>query len=38
MKLALMAVAALAVSAASLGADDKARITGDYVEARTAEV
>lgn len=38
MKRALMAVAALVVSAASLAADDKGRITGDYVEARTAEV
>lgn len=38
MKLVLTAVAALAVSAASLSAGDKARITGDYVEARTAEV
>ena len=38
MKLALMAVAALVVSAASLAAADKRRITGEYVEARTAEV
>lgn len=38
MKLALTAVAALVVSAASLSADDKGRITGEYVEARTAEV
>jgi len=38
MKFALVAVAALAVSAASLSADEKGRITGEYVEARTAEV
>ena len=38
MKLALMAVAALVVSASSLSAEDKGRITGEYVEARTAEV
>jgi len=38
MKLALLAVAALVVSAASLSAEDKGRITGEYVEARTAEV
>src|SRR5688572_20398361 len=38
MKFALMAVAALVVSAASLSAEDKGRITGEYVEARTAEV
>ena len=38
MKLALIAVAALVVSAASLSAHDKGRITGEYVEARTAEV
>jgi hypothetical protein len=38
MKLALMAVAALVVSAASLSAADKGRIAGEYVEARTAEV
>ena len=38
MKLALTAVAALVVSAATLSADDRGRITGEYVEARTAEV
>ena len=38
MKLALTAVAALVVSAATLSADDSGRITGEYVEARTAEV
>jgi hypothetical protein len=38
MKLALVAVAAMVVSAASLSAEDKGRITGEYVEARTAEV
>ena len=38
MKLALIAVAALTVSAISLSADEKGRITGEYVEARTAEV
>ena len=38
MKRVLTAVAALAISAASLSADDKGRITGEYVEARTAEV
>jgi hypothetical protein len=37
MKLVLT-VAAVLVSAAALSADDKARITGEYVEARTAEV
>jgi hypothetical protein len=37
MKLVLT-VAAVFVSAAALSADDKARITGEYVEARTAEV
>jgi hypothetical protein len=37
MKLAIT-VAALAVSAATLSAGDKGRITGEYVEARTAEV
>jgi hypothetical protein len=38
MKTALLVAAALAVSVASLSADDKGRITGEYVEARTAEV
>lgn len=38
MKHALIAVAALVVSAAAVSADDKGRITGEYVEARTAEV
>ena len=38
MKRALIAVAALAVSAASLSAGERPRITGEYVEARTAEV
>ncbi len=38
MKIALTVATALAVSAASLSADDKGRITGEYVEARTAEV
>ena len=38
MKLVLAVAAALMVSAAALSADDKARITGEYVEARTAEV
>jgi hypothetical protein len=38
MKLALTIVAGLILSAATLSADDKGRITGDYVEARTAEV
>jgi hypothetical protein len=38
MKLVLTAVAALVVSAVTLSADDKGRITGEYVEARTAEV
>ena len=38
MKLAVIAVAALAVSATGLTADEKGRITGEYVEARTAEV
>jgi hypothetical protein len=38
MKIALSVIAAIAVTAAGLGADDKGRITGEYVEARTAEV
>ena len=38
MKLVLAVAAAVMVSAAALSADDKARITGEYVEARTAEV
>lgn len=38
MKVALIAVAALVVSAGALSADEKGRITGEYVEARTAEV
>lgn len=35
---ALLTVAAMIVSAVALSADDKVRITGEYVEARTAEV
>jgi hypothetical protein len=38
MKLALTVAVALAMAGASLAADEKGRITGDYVEARTAEV
>ena len=38
MRLALSVTAAIALSAVALGADDKGRITGEYVEARTAEV
>ena len=38
MKLALSFAAALMVSAAVVSADDPGRITGEYVEARTAEV
>ena len=38
MKLALTVAAALALAGASLAADDKGRVTGEYVEARTAEV
>jgi hypothetical protein len=38
MKLALTVAAVLAISAAAVSADDKGRITGEYVEARTAEV
>ena len=38
MTLALTVAAALALAGASLAADDKGRITGEYVEARTAEV
>ena len=38
MKLVLTVVAALVVSAGVLSANDKGRITGEYVEARTAEV
>ena len=38
MKLALTVAAALAMSAAAVSADDTGRITGEYVEARTAEV
>ncbi len=34
----LLVIAALVISAASLSADDTGRITGEYVEARTAEV
>ena len=34
----ILVVAALVLSAAGLSADDRARITGEYVEARTAEV
>ena len=35
---AVLTVAAMIVSAVALSADDKVRITGEYVEARTAEV
>jgi hypothetical protein len=38
MKLGLSVAAAVLVAAAGLSADDKVRITGEYVEARTAEV
>ena len=38
MRLALSVTAAIAISAVALTADDKGRITGEYVEARTAEV
>jgi len=38
MRLALSVTAAIALSAVALSADDKGRITGEYVEARTAEV
>jgi hypothetical protein len=38
MRLALSVTAAIALSAVALTADDKGRITGEYVEARTAEV
>ena len=38
MKLVCTVAAALAVSVAAISADDKGRITGEYVEARTAEV
>jgi hypothetical protein len=38
MKLAMAVAAALALAGASLAADDKGRVTGEYVEARTAEV
>jgi hypothetical protein len=38
MKLAVTVVAALAIAAGTLSAAEKARITGEYVEARTAEV
>ena len=38
MRLALSVAAAVALAVVSLTADDKARITGEYVEARTAEV
>jgi hypothetical protein len=38
MKRALTVAAALFVAVAGLAADDKGRITGEYVEARTAEV
>jgi hypothetical protein len=34
----ILAIAAMVVCAAGLSADDKNRITGEYVEARTAEV
>lgn len=38
MKLALTLAAVLVLSAGSMSADEKGRITGEYVEARTAEV
>jgi hypothetical protein len=38
MKFALAVAAAFLLAAGSLSADDKGRITGEYVEARTAEV
>ena len=38
MRLALTITAALVITAGAVSADDKARITGEYVEARTAEV
>ncbi|MGH9217983.1 MAG: DUF1326 domain-containing protein [Vicinamibacterales bacterium] len=38
MRLALSVAAAVALAVVSLTADDKARVTGEYVEARTAEV
>ena len=38
MRLALSVTVAIALSAVALAADDKERITGEYVEARTAEV
>ena len=38
MRLALSVTAAIALSAVALTADDRGRITGEYVEARTAEV
>ena len=38
MRFALSVIAAISLSVVSLGGDDKARITGEYVEARTAEV
>ena len=38
MKIAVSVAAALAVSAITVSADEKGRITGEYVEARTAEV
>jgi hypothetical protein len=34
----LLAIAAVVLSAVGMSADDKIRITGEYVEARTAEV
>ena len=38
MKVVLSTAAAMVLTAATLSADDKGRITGEYVEARTAEV
>ena len=38
MRLALSVTVAMALSAVALSADDKGRISGEYVEARTAEV
>ncbi len=38
MKIALAAAAVLALGASTMSADERVRVTGDYVEARTAEV
>ena len=38
MRLAFSVISAVGLAVVSLAADDKARITGEYVEARTAEV